>query len=55
MKNQSYVHGRQILQHAVVNALTKIEYQDRFTDSSGSYLSDSELVFYPAPLAAAMD
>lgn len=54
LKNQSYVHGRQILWHAVVHALTKREYEDRFPGAFGSYLSDSELVFYPAPLAAAM-
>lgn len=55
LKNQSYVHSREILQHAVVHALTKREYEGRFPGTFGSYLSESELVFYPAPLAAAMD
>lgn len=55
LKNQSYVHGRQILHHAVVYALTKTKYEDRFTGAFGSYLSDSSLIFYPGPLAAAMD
>jgi len=55
LKNRSYVGGRHILKHAISNALTKREYEERFVGGLGYYLSDSQLIYYPKPLAAAMN